>query len=95
MTRTFKAGDSVQWTSSAQGSTTKKRGRVVAVIPAGRHSAETVRAEIESRRSTHRSNFGFGQGRDHESYLIEVQQGSTGKAKPVLYWPLVSKLSKA
>jgi hypothetical protein len=34
---------------------------------------------------------GFGNPRDHESYLVEVREG---KKKPKLYWPRVAALEK-
>lgn len=95
MTKQFKVGDAVQWTSSAQGSTTSKTGVVVAVIPGGKKSADAVRTQVRQREKTHTSAFGYGNNRDHESYLVAVPQGTTGRAKPKLYWPVVSKLKSA
>lgn len=91
----FKVGDSVKWSSSAQGSTTTKTGTVIAVIPGGKKSADTVRKQVQKREKTRNSAFGYGGDRDHESYLVAVPQGTTGRAKPKLYWPVVSKLQRA
>lgn len=86
----FKVGSKVKWQSSAAGSWTEKQGIVVAIIPA----TADVRREIDTRvkAGTHRSNYGFGMPRDHESYLVEVRQSMKGKA--ILYWPVVSRLQR-
>lgn len=89
-------GDQVTWSSQAGGNTKTKTGRVVALIPPGRESGKSARAFIDAKVSkrTHRSAFGGGWDRDHESYIVEVVVGGP-RAKPVLYWPIVSKLAKA
>lgn len=92
----FKVGDQVKWSSSAMGSTTTKIGAVVAVIPGGKASHDKVRAEVKRLSTSHvTSSFGHGTSRDSESYLVSVPQGTTGKAKPKLYWPNAKALSKA
>jgi hypothetical protein len=73
----FKNGDKVKWSSSAQGSWKEKTGVVVTVVQAG-VSPKLV---------------GSGWPREHESYVVEVAQGTTGKAKPKLYWPRVTALA--
>ncbi len=65
-TPSFKVGDTVKWSSSAQGSTTTKTGVVVAIIPGGKKSADTVRKQVQKREKTHNSAFGYGGDRDHE-----------------------------
>lgn len=92
----FNVGDQVTWTSQAGGSTKTKTGRVVAVIEGGRSSAERADAEIKSRvrAGTHRSAYGGGWARPDVSYVVEVPQGATARAKPVLYWPIASKLQR-
>ncbi|MFF3704728.1 MULTISPECIES: hypothetical protein [Pseudomonas] len=75
----FKKGDRVTWLSSAGGSWKEKTGIVVKVVKAG-----------ESPKVA-----GSGWPRDHESYVVEVPQGTTGKAKPRLYWPRATQLSPA
>ncbi len=75
----FKKGDKVTWSSSAQGSWKTKTGTVVKVVKSG-ESPKLV---------------GSGWPRDHESYVIEVPQGVTGKASSKLYWPRVSALKVA
>ncbi len=89
----FNVGDTVQWHSSAAGGTTKKTGRILAVVEPGTTGAHAVTAFINKhvRAGTHRSAYGGGAGRAHTSYVVEVAVGST-KAKPVLYWPVASKL---
>jgi hypothetical protein len=90
----FREGDMVTWTSQAGGNTKTKVGTVVAVIPGGEASYERARSAIDlrTRAGTHRSAFGGGWSRPAESYVVEVPQGTTGRAKPVLYWPVASAL---
>lgn len=92
-----KVGSRVTWTSQAGGSTKEKTGTVVAVIAGGRGSGDRATQEIRSRvkAGTHRSAFGGGWDREGESYLVEVPQGTSGKARPVLYWPVANRLKRA
>jgi hypothetical protein len=82
----FKLGDTVTWTSQAQGSEKTKIGVVVEVVPENK-KINTWLARYEK----YLIQFGMGR-RNHESYLVEVRDGKTDKARPKLYWPLVSKL---
>lgn len=83
----FRVGDRVTWSSQAAGSWAKKVGMVI----------EVVAAMQRPQRLNH-----FGR-RDHESYVVEVvplakKHGRSGKAtqrKPVIYWPVASKLERA
>lgn len=83
----FKVGDAVTWVSSSAGSTTRKTGRVVAVLPAGMNPTRA----IEPFRRSHTIKWGGGTARDHVSYLVEVP-GASARAKPSLYWPVVNYL---
>ena len=87
----FKAGDTVTWVSQATGGHTRKTGTVVAVVPAG---ANPRVSELASKFNA-RSAYGGGVARSHQSYVVSVPQGTTGKARPVLYWPVVSLLARA
>ncbi|NDY89746.1 hypothetical protein [Ideonella livida] len=78
----FKVGDSVSWSSQAQGSTKQKFGEVVAVVP--------VRGAIPDGFQI----TGAGSPRDHESYIVAVKSGKTDKAKLKLYWPRVNALCR-
>ena len=93
----FKIGSGVTWTSQAGGSTKTKVGTVVAVIPGGPKSAHSAISAINrlAKGGIHRSAFGGGWDRPHESYVVEVPQGTSGRAKPVLYWPVASALKPA
>lgn len=84
---TFAAGDAVTWTSSY----TVKRGTVVRVVPAGTYPQMGLLCDELRARSA----YGGGSTRDHESYVVLVPQGTTGKAKPILYWPVASLLKPA
>lgn len=90
-TMQFEAGDRVTWASQASGGWTEKTGEVVKVVPPKAYSEVGRIAEELGARSA----FGGGMPRDHESYVVKVQPGKTGNAKPVLYWPVVSKLRPA
>jgi len=85
--KTFNVGDEVTWDSQSMGSWKSKKGKVVYVIPAG--VAPTIPEVLQS---THKrpSLPAKPLPRKHESYLVAVQGGP--KAKPQLYWPIVSKL---
>ena len=93
---TFKTGDHVTWTSQSNGGHTQRTGTVVAVIPAGRAGMDVLVNAIRKCVSagTHRSAYGGGIGRPHESYLVEVIVGGA-RAKRVLYWPVESQLRPA
>lgn len=88
---TFNCGQDVQWSSSSNGSTKRKVGTVVAVVP------PKTRPDISGLMRKHgaSSNYGYGMERDHESYVVLVSGGRTSKAKPVLYWPRAAALRKA
>jgi len=93
----FKLGQTVTWTSQAGGHAKTKTGRVVAVIAGGRGSGDRASKYIRDakRSGTHRSCFGGGWDRNSESYVVEVRDGRTSRAKPILYWPVVSLLQEA
>jgi hypothetical protein len=82
-TNTFSIGDKVEWTSSSNGSTTKKVGYIETTIPAGTNLTREQCKETGS----------YALPRPHESYLVHVPT-KTGGGKGKLYWPLVSKLRK-
>lgn len=96
----FKIGDFVQWSSQAGGFRKHKTGRVVAIVPSHRTpTGDRAREEgfnvyEVARQHGARSRFGGGYARKHESYLVLVEFPGT-KRKPMLYWPVVSKLSTA
>lgn len=84
-TSKFAVGSRVMWMSTSNGSTVKKWGTVIAVVPAGTEPRSALN-QIPAR--------GFrldvpGRNRDHESYLVQVG------ARKLLYWPRVSLLEMA
>jgi hypothetical protein len=89
---TFQKGDQVKWGSQAGGFVLEKQGTVVAVLPPGMQPLTHCKFDetqfnpdpIDSRTSA----------RNHESYVIMVAAKSA-KARPKLYWPVVSMLRKA
>lgn len=85
----FSIGDTVTWSSSAGSSETTKKGTVVAIVPAD-VDYYTVRALLDL--PPHRSMFGGGMRRDHESYIVSVPH--KGKGMPALYWPRVATLQR-
>jgi len=80
----FKLGDEVSWSSSANGSTKKKIGNIVDVIPAG---ASVYRSKFIN--SLDVGNI----PRKHESYVVCVGAAPGSRAKPKYYWPRVSAIS--
>lgn len=78
----FSIGSLVQWSSSANRTTSIKKGVVEAVIAPKCYPTDAQRKEADA----------YGMARDHESYLVRVP-GKTVKAKGKLYWPRVSGLS--
>lgn len=83
-------GDKVAWYSMANGSTTKKAGQIVSVVGAG----EQPNVGGLAKKMNARTAYGWGSPRGHESYIVSVPQGKTANARPVLYWPVVSRLEK-
>lgn len=77
----FQAGDRVQWTSSAAGTTKTKVGRVIEVVPPQRKPRTPM--DIAAT------------WRDHESYVVEVVVARNGRPKRTLYWPRVAALARA
>ena len=75
----FKLNQRVAWVSQSNGTSKEKHGTVIRIVPAG----EDPLAEVCM------PGGGFGQARNHESYLVEVREG---KWKPKLYWPRVARL---
>lgn len=69
-------GDTVEWTSSAAGTSRTKRGEVVEVVPA----YEWPRSAID----------GAAGGRNHESYVVHAE--ALVRKGRRLYWPRVSAL---
>lgn len=91
----FKLKDTVSWQSQGQGNATVKSGYIVYVLPPKTSPARVV-SELKK---THRVMFKmadrtFAHGRDHESYLVSVERGSTEKAFSGLYWPDMRRLRK-
>lgn len=79
----FSLGDYVTWWSSFK----TKHGRIVGIAPAGSWVSGRILSAM--RHATSQIN---GGSRDHESYIVEVDNGPT--RKPTLYWPRVSALKK-
>lgn len=97
----FKLGESVSWKSQAGGSTKKKTGTVVGIVPAGPRKGlfKYIIPSLSFDEAHQKFNLSpidcAGLSRNHESYLVSVQDGKTDKAKPKIYWPRVSSLQKA
>jgi len=98
----FQIGDTVEWSSSSNGSERLKQGKIVYIFPPNIRPAlypeRTLLPEIEEflkqkKLSFSTSFLGGGPKRDEESYLIIVP-GGTGRSKNRLYWPKVSWLKK-
>ncbi|MFA5048709.1 MAG: hypothetical protein WC516_06815 [Patescibacteria group bacterium] len=83
----FKVGDEVMWSSQASSFEKVKQGVVVGIVPKGVHVHRgfLVRG-TEHLMKYNKSRLGDGYGRDHESYLVLVND-------KYLYWPRVSQLN--
>jgi len=75
---TFQFGQTVEWTSQAQGSTKTKRGHVVQVVAAGQRPNREHFPDLYT-------SAGCGWGRKHESYVVRVGNRH--------YWPVVKNLT--
>lgn len=84
----FVLGQTVRWLSHASGRGLLKSGTIVAIVPTGQYPYPIASA-LGSGYSLGLLR-GFGQPRSEETYLVAVK---TGRSKPKLYWPRVSKLA--
>lgn len=88
----YSVGERVTWKSQSNASMTEKRGEVVAIVPAGKYTADfipTSWGEVWNLSTVD----GGSMPRNHESYLVLVRP-ERGNAKPRLYWPRVSALTR-
>lgn len=81
MSKPFKVGDRVAWSSQAQGHIKTKIGVIETAVPPGK-SVYDFTEELKW----------SGRPRPEESYLVRVP-GKTSKAKGKLYWPHVKSLT--
>jgi len=79
---TFHVDDVVTWTSQSSGVTKTKTGIVIAVLSAGVDPMSV----IPPRYFDHHRWQTYGMPRDHESYLVLVEE--------TIYWPRVKYLRK-
>jgi hypothetical protein len=82
---TFTHGQRLKWTSSSNGSTKTKVGKVVEAVqpgklPSSQHGDYGLRSD--------------GLPRDHVSYVMHVN-GATQRARGQRFWPIASKLKDA
>ena len=76
--RQYEVGDQVSWESSAAGTTRRKKGVVVRVVPANQLPAQ--------------KNLGIAR-RNHVSYVVSAIAEGTQTERKRLYWPRASQLS--
>lgn len=88
-TRTFKKGDRVTWESQAGGFCSEKKGEILAVLSSGTYDKKHF-VTIATKAGALCQKIDGGT-RKHESYVILAERDND-KAKPVIYWPVVSKL---
>lgn len=79
----FTTGDKVEWISKGGGIGREKKGIIDEVVPVGQPPRETF---------DFKDMFNGGP-RDHESYTVLVESGTT--AKPKRYWPKAAQLRLA
>lgn len=80
----MKLGDTVIWTSQAQGYVKRKIGVIVDVVPAGK------RPDREKFLALYRGP-GVGMPRDHESYVVRCRP-KDNNGRGGLYWPRANQL---
>lgn len=86
----FTTGDRVCWESQAGGAWKKKIGIIVAVVQPHAYPKDCVPMPRKFYNTA--AMDGGGLPRDHESYLVEVNESKTGRGKPKLFWPRVFAL---
>lgn len=71
----FSCGDLVTWESQSQGTTTRKTGRITAVVPAHTSVQSILEHSLYLRnaRRYNRSTLGYSPARSHISYLVAVE----------------------
>ena len=77
----MRVGTAVEWESQSNGSTTLKRGVIVAVVPAHKDPTKHIPPDMKC------NSISYGAPRNHESYLVQVGNSVS------LYWPRVKQLS--
>ena len=82
----FHVGDFVTWKSQTGSVTKEKTGRIVQVVPAGQRPDRERFAGLYQ-------GPGCGYGRNHESYVVQVDVGKTEGKSFRFYWPVSSLLS--
>lgn len=97
--RAFKIGSKVKWKSQAQGSWIEKRGKIIAIVPAGQRVYNVLQSDICASLDALTAKYSLQAidsrtgSRGVTSYVIEV--APKGKGKPKLYWPMPSALLPA
>lgn len=90
MNKQFSVGQTVQWTSSASGSTKTKRGTVVAVVPADKRGLRVRDLLGDELLGYSINGLDCILYRKHESYVVAVTDKPG--CMPRLYWPRTSAL---
>lgn len=89
--RKRKVGQLMKWVSGSQGVEMEKIGKIIEVVP------KNTYPDVFKYKKTHLlSMIGYGQSRNHISYLIEVPRFNKKNEplKSFLYWPRVNFLRK-
>lgn len=84
----FELHQKVAWVSQSNGTRKEKHGKVIRIVPTGQDPLGGFTAWGDTHSMP---GGGFGNPRNHESYLVEVREG---KRKPKLYWPRVAALEE-
>lgn len=88
----FKVGDRVHWKSQARGSVTRKEGVIVRVVDTNEEPGLIAFNEFGDYVRMF-DGYRIPQGAS-EAYLVSVKWGKSGKARPRLYMPYPSRLTK-
>lgn len=94
MTPKFKPGDTVTWTSQAQGSHVTKTGEVLAIVPNGKSAYRLMPKDtLDAGGNPPYTRMGFSDVSLRDRYLVRVP-GKTDKAKPRYYAPNVAVVDR-
>lgn len=89
---TLRKGNKVAWRSTSRGISTPKIGTVVEIVPEGYLPDKEY---FRGLYNTHPiKNVPADRCRNHDSYVVAVNNKNTSNGRPLLYWPKVANLVK-
>ncbi len=93
MKKKFKLGDRVIWESQGNAKSKVKVGRVVGIIPPGKHPKNDALIKCKFwKKSQSMNGFTKTSSRKEVSYLVEVNSQDSLTSRPKVYWPRTNNL---